>query len=53
MKYNALNIAHGTPGLEPPDFLKENLFAAVKGGFNQYTLFSGHPLLKESISNFY
>ena len=52
-KYNAINVCHGSPGLNPPDFLIENLLKACKDGFNQYTLFSGHPLLREKIAEFF
>lgn len=38
-KYNAINLCHGTPGLEPPEFLLDNLNRACRDGFNQYTLF--------------
>lgn len=50
LKYNSFNLCHGTPGIEPPDFLTNALFEAVKTKNNQYTHFTGHPLLRESIA---
>lgn len=38
-KYNSINLCHGTPGLDPPQFLIDNLMKACREGFNQYTLF--------------
>ena len=52
VKYGALNIAHGTPSLEPPQFLIDNLTKAVKD-HNQYTMLYGHPILRESIARNY
>ena len=52
-KYNSINLCHGTPGLEPPQFLLDNLYRATKEGFNQYTLFPGHPHLREKLSEFF
>lgn len=31
----------------------ENLYKASREGFNQYTLFQGHPLLREKLSEFF
>jgi aspartate/methionine/tyrosine aminotransferase len=53
VKYNALNIAHGTPTLDAPDFLKENLKKATSEGHNQYTMLYGHPILREAIAKHY
>lgn len=53
LKYNAINLAHGTPGLPPPKFLIDNMLAAVSEGHNQYTNVLGHPELREGISKFY
>jgi aspartate/methionine/tyrosine aminotransferase len=52
-KYGAINLSYGAPGLDPPPFLVENLYRASKEGFNQYTLFLGHPLLREKLSEFF
>jgi aspartate/methionine/tyrosine aminotransferase len=52
-KYGATNLFYGAPGLHPPPFLVENLYRASKEGFNQYTLFLGHPLLREKLSEFF
>jgi len=49
-KYGALNLCHGTPGVDAPEFLKENLIKATMEGHNQYTLFLGHPLLRDKVS---
>lgn len=46
-------MSYGAPGLDSPDFLKENLCRATKEGFNQYTLFLGHPLLREKLSEYF
>lgn len=51
LKYNSLNLCHGTPSLTPPEFLIQNLQKVVaEGPNNHYTMFAGHPLLRESIS---
>ena len=51
LKYNAINLCHGTPGLSPPSYLTDNLAEATKEyQNNQYTMFLGHPLLREKIS---
>jgi aspartate/methionine/tyrosine aminotransferase len=34
MKHNAINLSHGTPGLDAPDFLIENLKHAISSGEN-------------------
>lgn len=48
LKYNALNLCHGTPSLPPPEFLIENMVKVLKNGANShYTMFTGHPLLRE------
>ena len=54
LKYNAINLCHGTPGLSPPPFLVEEMARTVQDyQSNQYTMFLGHPLLREKISEFY
>ncbi|CAI2370385.1 unnamed protein product [Moneuplotes crassus] len=53
LKYNALNLAHGTPGIDAPPFLIENMVKAVREGNNQYTAVQGHPELREALSKFY
>ena len=54
MKYNAINLNHGTPGLMPPDFLLQNMEQTLRDhANNQYTMFTGHPLLRERISEFF
>jgi methionine aminotransferase len=50
MKYNSFNLCHGTPGIQPPEFLQESLFQAVREGNNQYTLMTGHPLLRDAVA---
>ena len=51
LKYNALNLCHGTPSLPPPKFLITNLEKTVNEGMNNhYTMFSGHPLLREALA---
>jgi N-succinyldiaminopimelate aminotransferase len=52
-KYGAMNISYGAPGIDAPPFLVDNLCRASKEGFNQYTLFLGHPLLREKLSEFF
>lgn len=53
LKYKAINLAHGTPGVSAPPFLIDNMVKVVKDGHNQYTNVLGHPELKEAISKFY
>lgn len=51
LKYNALNLCHGTPSLTLPEFLIENMQKTVaEGPNNNYTTFAGHPLLREAIA---
>jgi aspartate/methionine/tyrosine aminotransferase len=52
-KYQSMNLSYGAPGLDAPKFLIENLYRAASSGFNQYTLFLGHPLLREKLSQIY
>jgi hypothetical protein len=33
-KYDSINLAHGTPSMDAPDFLQENLKKATTTGFN-------------------
>ena len=53
MKYNAINLNHGSPGLNPPTFLIDNLYKACRDGFNQYTLYNGHPKFREKLAEKY
>ena len=54
LKYNAINLNHGTPGLMPPDFLLQNMQQTLKDhANNQYTMFTGHPLLREAVSEYF
>ena len=53
LKYNAINLAHGTPGLSPPQFLIDSMLEAVTEGHNQYTAVLGHPDLREAIAKYY
>ena len=51
LKYNAINLCHGTPGVHPPQFLIENMRETVgEVQNNQYTMFLGHPLLRDKIA---
>jgi len=44
-EHGSLNLSHGLPGLDAPDFLIENMKHAVTNNHNQYTVLMGHPLL--------
>ena len=48
-----MNLSYGAPGVDAPSFLVENLYRAAKEGHNQYTLFLGHPLLREKLAAFF
>ncbi len=51
IKYNATNLCHGTPGLSPPKFLIDNMTKTTADyQNNQYTMFLGHPMLREKIA---
>lgn len=51
LKYNAVNLNHGTPTLTPPDFMIENMVATVReGANNHYTQLQGHPALRQQIA---
>lgn len=53
MKYNSINLCHGSPVLNPPQFLIDNLAKACADGFNQYTAFAGHPIFREKLAKFF
>ena len=39
--------------MPPPEFLIDNLVKATHDGFNQYTMFLGHPIFREKLAEFY
>ena len=53
MKYNSINLCHGTPALQPPNFVLDNLDRAAREGFNQYTMFMGHPHFRTKLAEFF
>jgi aspartate/methionine/tyrosine aminotransferase len=53
-KYNAANFCSQTPTIGPPKFLLENFARTViEPHNNQYTMHTGHPQLREKISEHY
>ncbi|CDW87563.1 kynurenine-oxoglutarate transaminase [Stylonychia lemnae] len=52
-KYKCQSFGEGSPGYNPPDFLKQELIKAVDEGFNQYVRPSGNPLLVNKIAEIY
>jgi len=50
VKYGALSLGEGAPNLMPPDFLIEDMYAAMKAGHNQYTRTFGVPALVNKIA---
>ena len=52
-KYGAVSLGEGTPYLQPPEFLIQNLIDAIREGYNQYTSSYGHPDARKLIAEFY
>ena len=53
MKYSCLSLGEGASSENPPDFLVDELFTAVKEGFNQYTRTFGNMVLTEQVAQVY
>ena len=52
-KYNCISLGEGAPSTMPPQFLIDDLTAAIKEGHNQYSRAFGHPVLAEKVADFY
>eukprot|EP00347_Sterkiella_histriomuscorum_P017445 403349344 len=53
MKYDCFSFGEGAPGIEPPQFLEQELVRGVRQGFNQYVRPSGNLMLVKQIANIY
>ena len=53
VKYNGLSLGEGAPNLMPPQFLIEDMTAAMQAGHNQYTRTFGVPALVQKIAAVY
>lgn len=53
LKYNCLSLGEGAPGHEPPEFLKEAMFTAIKEGHNQYSRVMGIPEFVKNVAAAY
>ncbi len=52
-KYNCLSLGEGAPNIMPPNFLIDDMIAAMKAGHNQYTRTFGVPALVNKIAEKY
>lgn len=52
-KYSSVHLHQGSPQFTPPKFVRDNLTRATNEGHNQYTASTGHPLLRQAISEYY
>lgn len=52
-RFNAVNLGAGFPNWPVPDFVKEACADAVRDDYNQYTRPAGHPLLCETLAQYY
>ena len=43
IKYKCISLGEGAPGMNPPQFLMDDMAEAIKDGFNQYTRTMGSP----------
>ena len=50
IRHGAINLSQGTPGFEPPDEVKRAVVAAVRNGYNQYSITWGAPSLRQAIA---
>lgn len=50
IRYNAINLSQGTPGLEPPDEVKQAATDAIRNGYNQYSITWGTPRFRQEIA---
>ena len=50
IRHGAINLSQGTPGFEPPDEVKQAVAAAVRNGYNQYSVTWGAPSLRRAIA---
>mmetsp|Transcript_24840 Transcript_24840/g.33252 ORF Transcript_24840/g.33252 Transcript_24840/m.33252 type:complete len:445 (+) Transcript_24840:43-1377(+) len=53
VKYNCLSLGEGAPNLMPPQFLIDDMTAAMQAGHNQYTRTFGVPALVNKIAAVY
>lgn len=52
-KYNCQSLGQGAPSIDPPEFLVNAMFEAIKGGANQYCRSYGQPALVKKIAEKY
>eukprot|EP00310_Coccolithus_braarudii_P022139 CAMPEP_0183355830 /NCGR_PEP_ID=MMETSP0164_2-20130417/42038_1 /TAXON_ID=221442 /ORGANISM="Coccolithus pelagicus ssp braarudi, Strain PLY182g" /LENGTH=445 /DNA_ID=CAMNT_0025529069 /DNA_START=138 /DNA_END=1475 /DNA_ORIENTATION=- len=50
---NAVNLGQGFPDWQPPEFVVEQAFEALRSGHHQYTRPAGHPPLVEVLAERY
>ena len=48
-----MDLAIGSPELNPPEFLKDSLIEAVQNGPHQYISPRGYPQLREALAKHY
>lgn len=53
VKYNCLSLGEGAPNLMPPQFLIDEMVAAMNAGHNQYTRTFGVPALVNKVAEVY
>lgn len=49
-KYGCISLGEGAPASNPPQFLVDELTAAIKEGNNQYTRALGNPVLCQKVA---
>jgi N-succinyldiaminopimelate aminotransferase len=49
-QHNAVNLGQGFPDFDGPEELKQAVVEAMNGGYNQYAISHGDPLLRRSIA---
>src|SRR5256886_7463454 len=49
--HNAITLAQGFPGFDPPDRVKSAASRAIRQGYNQYSTTHGVPRLRQAIAH--
>ena len=51
VRHQAVNLGQGFPDFDGPDWLKERVVEAIRGGVNQYCRTSGQPVLTQAVAD--
>ncbi|CDW83669.1 classes i and ii family protein [Stylonychia lemnae] len=52
-RYSCISLGEGAPAANPPQFLVDELMKAIQEGHNQYSRTFGHPILVQSVAEYY